>query len=132
MTNDELALRERLAGELVSLGVSYREIGKKIGISHTHVANYLAWKETPTRNTLVKMHHAGLDILYIMTGHRLLCDIRRDCTTCANYCDGDSSVCEAHDYDCQRCERSQVCRDCSDCSNWYWRGFREVNPDAQK
>ena len=129
MTNDELALRERLVGELVQLGVSYREIAQIIGISHTQVANYFAWKETPTRATLLKMHHAGIDILYILTGHRLLSDIRRDCTTCIHYCDGDSLVCETYDYDCQRCDRSKVCRGCQSESNWYWRGFNH-NPEV--
>ncbi len=130
MRNEDLALRERLAGELVSLGVSYREIAKKIGISHTIIAKYLAWKETPTRPTLVKMHQAGLDILYILTGHRLLGDLRRDCTTCVHYCDGDSQLCEANDCDCQNCERSETCRICHDYNKWYWRGFSNNNTEG--
>lgn len=135
MSNDELAIRERLAGELVQLGVSYREIAKIIGISHAQVANYFAWKETPTRPTLLKMHRAGIDILYILTGHRLLVDIHHDCTTCGHYCDGDSPVCEKYDYDCQRCPKSKVCRECRNNSNWRWRGFnypQEATTDAEK
>lgn len=133
MNTDDIDLRARLAGELVQLGVSYRGISKVIGISHTQVANYLAWKETPTHQTLLKMHRAGIDILYILTGQRLLCDINHDCTTCGHYCDGYTAICEVHDYDCQTCERSQMCRECRDNNNWRWRGFnypQEVTTDG--
>lgn len=123
MTRADLEIRSRVTEELEKFGGSRREIAQVIGISRMQVINYFAWRETPTRQTLLKMHRAGVDILYILTGHRLLCDITHDCTTCGHYCDGYTAICEDHDYDCQTCDRSKMCRECRNNSNWRWRGF---------
>lgn len=119
MTN----ITERVIEELQSLGASYREISNFVGVSHTTIKNYGTGRSTPGADTLAKLHYAGVDILYILTGHRLLSDITHDCVTCAHYCDGDSPVCEKYDFECHRCPRSKVCRECKSCDLWLWRGF---------
>lgn len=122
----EFNLRCRAAEELLSLGVSYREIANTLGVTHTMVKNYVDRVCTPGASALAKMHYAGLDVFYILTGQRLLGDIPRNCTTCGHYCDGVEDICDAHNYDCRRCDRSKVCRGCRSESNWYWRGFNHT------
>ena len=117
MRKTDLAMRERIVMELRRIGSNHVLIADQHGLRPTQVRLWLDGDATPSAGSLRKLHYAGLDVLYILTGERLLSDIPMLCDTCAYYCHHE---CEA---ECRDCGRSHICRTCHSYANWRWRGY---------
>lgn len=120
MREIDLAMRERTAQELRKLGGNHIVIAERANLQSNQVQLWLNGDATPSAGSLRKLHYAGLDVLYILTGERLLSDIPRLCDTCAHYCHHE---CED---ECRDCGRSHICRTCHSYANWYWHGFTKT------
>lgn len=111
----------RVQEELRKLSNSPAELARTLRIDSESARRWLSGESLPSLGGLEIMHRAGLDILYVVTGTRILPDIPHTCETCAHYCDGFQDVCETYDYDCARCPNNDTCRTCRHGSNWRWR-----------
>lgn len=63
-------MRDRVAEEIYKLGDTNRAAARKIGCDPHAVSDWLAGKSTPSAYNLKRMHYAGCDIIYILTGER--------------------------------------------------------------
>jgi transcriptional regulator with XRE-family HTH domain len=67
---DRDAIAARIGEELRKLNLSQRKISELFGCNQHLVSNYFTGKTIPSAYYLTVMHHAGCDILYILTGER--------------------------------------------------------------
>lgn len=67
---DRDAIAERLGEELHKLGLSQRKLADLFGCCPHLIYTYYQGKSLPNSYYLTLMHHAGCDIIYILTGER--------------------------------------------------------------
>lgn len=126
MRKNNIQHHDRVTEELRKISDSPAELARILRIDSESARRWLCGESLPSLGGLEIMYRAGLDIMYIVTGIRMLQDIPHTCETCAHYCDGFQGICETYDYDCARCPNNDTCRTCQRFSNWHWR-FQPLN-----
>lgn len=121
MRKNNIQHYNRVTEELLKLSDSPAELARILRIDAESARRWLAGESLPSLGGLEIMYNAGVDIMYIVTGIRMLQDIPHTCETCRHYCDGFQDICHTHDYDCAECPNNATCRTCQRFSNWHWR-----------
>jgi hypothetical protein len=63
-------MHNRLVEELWKLGDNHREIAAKIGCHPGTIYAWIGHDYIPSAYHFANFHHAGMDIIYILTGER--------------------------------------------------------------
>lgn len=63
-------MSERVAEEIFKLGATNAEIARKLGCSKSSISGWIIGTSVPNAYFLKKLHYAGCDVIYILTGER--------------------------------------------------------------
>lgn len=63
-------MTERVAEEIFKLGGTNAEIARKLRCSKSSISDWITGKNIPNAYALKKLHYAGCDVIYILTGKR--------------------------------------------------------------
>ena len=70
MATIDVEMSNRLREEIYKLGDTFAEAARKIGCSNKLLSNWVSNNIIPKAYYFQKLHHAGADIVYILTGER--------------------------------------------------------------
>lgn len=128
MRKNNIQHYNRVTEELRKISPVPAELARILRIDAESARRWLVGESLPSLGGLEILYTAGVDIMYIVTGIRMLQDIPHTCETCAHYCDGYTDVCMDHDFDCCSCPNNATCRTCQRFSNWHWRFSPQPKP----